>query len=388
MPFLEHHKSTGPLRRIARSSIVAGVARWLHQWLSTRAQKAAATSRRASVRSTREVRWLFFRGLGVVYLIAFTSLRSQLLGLYGARGVRPIRDWLDRVRAATGNERYRLVPTLFWLDASDRALVRACNLGQSCAALMVVGVAPRLMSAAMWALYLSFVSVGREFLGYQWDALLLESGLYAIIAAPPGIVARRSAEDTPWPAVWLMRWLVFRLHFESGLCKLQSRDPTWRACTACAYHYETQPLPTPTAWYAHLLPRRLQRLSTLSTLVIECGVPFLVWVSRRSRRLAFVVLTGLQVLIEVTGNYGFFNLLTTLLGLWLLDDEVIERRLGLPRMTPPRRARWWRRWRRSRRRRPSVAISGGLLLARVRLLRQLPRAIVRTAQNRRRRSTR
>ena len=42
-------------------------------------------------RSSRAaVRWLFLRALGAVYLIAFTSLRVQVLGLYGSRGIRPI----------------------------------------------------------------------------------------------------------------------------------------------------------------------------------------------------------------------------------------------------------------------------------------------------------
>ena len=34
----------------------------------------------------------------------------------------------------------------------------------------------------LWALYLSYVSVGREFLSFQWDVLLLEMGL-AVLAA-------------------------------------------------------------------------------------------------------------------------------------------------------------------------------------------------------------
>jgi len=319
-------------------------------------------------------RRLFFAGLGGVYLIAFTSLGSQVLGLYGARGIRPIRALLDGVKAVTGRERYRLWPTLLWRDASDRALVRLCELGQWSGALVVAGVAPRLTAAASWALYLSFVTVGREFLGFQWDALLLEAGLYAIVAAPPGLAWRRTVEATPRPAVWLMRWLVFRLHFESGLCKLQSRDPTWRRCTACAYHYETQPLPTPLAWWAHLLPRSLQRLSTGATLAVECAVPLLAFTPRRSRRVAFVILTGLQALIELTGNYGFFNLLTALLDLWLLDEE-----LG-PRRRARRRPRWWRTVAALLASAPAFALSGALLCARLHVVRRLPRAIVRLHQ--------
>ncbi|HEY7956358.1 MAG TPA: lipase maturation factor family protein [Polyangia bacterium] len=326
------------------------------------------------------MRELFSRGLGGVYLIAFTSLRAQLLGLYGKRGISSVGELLEKVRAVTGRERYRRLPTVLWLDASDRSLVRACELGQSAAALLALGVAPRLMSAASWALYLSFVTVGQEFLGYQWDALLLEAGLYATVAAPAGIFSVKRDEETPAAAVWLMRWLVFRLHFESGLCKLKSRDPAWRSCTACAYHYESQPLPTPVAWWAHLLPRPFQRLSTLLTLVIECGVPFLVFTPKKSRRSAFAILTGLQALIELTGNYGFFNLLTVLLDVWLLDDRTLDRQLRLAPRPPPRPAPWWRRLFTLAASLPAFALSGGFLLARLRKSHRLPRALVRLHQ--------
>src|SRR5262245_21451890 len=134
---------------------------------------------------TRLVRRIFLAGLGGVYLIAFTSLGAQVRGLYGRRGIRPIPQYLDAVRAALPRPRSRLrrVPSIFWLGASDAALVRACRAGQLGGVLLMLGAAPRPLSAALWALYLSFVSVGREFLSYQWDVLLLEAGLHAIVVA-------------------------------------------------------------------------------------------------------------------------------------------------------------------------------------------------------------
>ena len=54
----------------------------------------------------------------------------------------------------------------------------------------MLDVAPRSMIAALWALYLSFVSVGRDFLSFQWDALLLETGVHAMLVSAP---ARRPA---------------------------------------------------------------------------------------------------------------------------------------------------------------------------------------------------
>ena len=55
------------------------------------------------------------------------------------------------------------------------------------------------------------------------------------------------------------------------------------------------------------------------TLVVECAVPFLAFGPRRLRQPAFAILTGFQGLIALTGNYAFFNWLTAVLNLGLVE---------------------------------------------------------------------
>jgi hypothetical protein len=61
--------------------------------------------------------------------------------------------------------------------------------------------------------------------------------------------------------------------------------------------------------------------------LIELGAPFLIFAPRRIRFLGFFPLVVLQVLILLTGNYCFFNLLTMVLCLTLLDDTGLRRLL-------------------------------------------------------------
>ena len=146
--------------------------------------------------------------------------------------------------------------------------------GAVLSALLLAGIAPVPILGALWALYLSLAVVGQVFLGYQWDALLLETGLLAVFLAPGGLWRRPGRESPPPPiVVWLFRWLLFRLMFGSGLVKLASGDPTWRGLTALRYHYWTQPLPTWTAWYANLQPEGMKRLSVLLMFLLEIAVP-------------------------------------------------------------------------------------------------------------------
>ncbi len=268
---------------------------------------------RRTLRLRPSLRGIFLSGLGGIFFLAFRSLRRQVLGLYGARGIVPVEAYLRRVHRYAGDARFGLVPTLFWFGASDRALVRACAAGQAVAALLVLGVAPRAALLALCGLYLSFVSVGQEFMSFQWDVLLLEAGVLALFAASPGPSRL---------GLLLLRWLVLRLYFESGAAKLQSGDLTWRRLSACSVYYETQPLPNRAGWYAHQLPELAQRASTAAVLALECVLPFAALGPRTLRRVAFGAFTALQAVFAGTGNYGFFNLLSAWLGLPLLLEPA------------------------------------------------------------------
>ena len=273
-------------------------------------------------------RWIFLRLLGLIYLIAFLSLWTQISGLVGSDGISPAGEYLESVRERIGPERYRLLPTLCWLSASDSFLQFLCGGGTFLALLLIIGVAPTPALVLLWAFYLSLANVGDRFLGYQWDGLLLETGFLAIFFAPLQILPRFSRQAPPSTTVlWLLRWLLFRLMFASGYVKLASGDETWHNLTALNYHYETQPLPTWIGWYAHQAPEWFQKMSVAGMFAIELIVPFLIFAPRRLRFIACAMLLALQFLILATGNYCFFNLLTIALCLLLLDDECLRRLL-------------------------------------------------------------
>ena len=265
-------------------------------------------------------RWLFLRAFGCIYLIAFLSLWVQIHGLVGSNGILPADQYLGAVRQQIGTEGYYLLPTLFWLNPSDACLHFLCAGGVALSLALIVGFFPTVALAGLWMLYLSLVTVGQVFLSFQWDVLLLEIGFLAIFFAPLRIRdAFTRVSETSGAFLWLLRWLLFRLMFASGFVKLAS-DEVWRNLTALNFHYETQPLPTWIGWYAHQLPEWCQQISVIGMFAVELILPFLIFAPRRLRTAGCIGLVGLQVLILLTGNYCFFNLLTIALCLLLIDD--------------------------------------------------------------------
>ena len=294
------------------------------------------------------MRAVFLRGLAAVYLAAFVSLAVQIVGLVGEGGILPVRDYLDAAFRARGVEAYWLWPTLCWFSPGD-ALLQALAWGGAGVSLVVLaGFAPLPGLIVAWIFYLSLSVAGQDFLYFQWDVLLLETGLLAIFFAPSGVRPRLAEQRrAPDGVRWLLWLLLFKLMFLSGITKILSGDLVWASGDALSFHYETQPIPSWTSWYAHQLPASFQKLCVFFMWFAELVAPFSIFAPARLRRVRWVgcaVMATLQIGIAATGNYGFFNLLTLVLCASLLDDDFWERCL---RRAPIDRAAtsapWWAR---------------------------------------------
>lgn len=271
--------------------------------------------------------WLFLKFLGLIYLTAFLSLYVQITGLIGEKGILPCQNLLKVVASHDGSHHFLWLPTLAWFNASDFFLKCLCGGGVILSIFVVLGITRSLALFLLWIFYLSLTTIGGDFLSFQWDALLLETGFLAIFLFPWECRIRKSFElsQPSFMVIFLFRCLLFKLMFSSGMAKLYSGDLVWKDLTALYYHYETQPLPTWIGWYAHQLPHWIQRLSVGIMFCIELFTPFLIFAPRYLRFVGFFCLLFLQMLIMLTGNYAFFNWLTIAFCLLLLDDAFLSK---------------------------------------------------------------
>lgn len=198
--------------------------------------------------------------------------------MIGGRGIVSAAQFLASIKPHADTGLYLKLPTLFWLDSSDAMLEGLCLAGVGLGILATLRVFALPVFALLWIFYLSVVQVGGDFMRFQWDVLLLETGFLAIFLCPFRTGFTRENEPPPSILViFLLRWLLFRLMFLSGVVKLASGDLSWWNLDALLFHYETQPLPTWIGWYAHQLPVWFQKGSTLMMFIIELVVPFFIF---------------------------------------------------------------------------------------------------------------
>jgi hypothetical protein len=238
----------------------------------------------------------------------------QALGLIGSQGILPVSELVDGIGSRAGAVRFYVMPMLFWINASDLAIQTVCWTGAGLSLLLVFNVLPRVCLGLLFVLYLSLLYAGQAFMSFQWDTFLLEAGFLALLLS----FSQR-------PGIWLLRWLLFRFMFMSGMVKLLSGDPNWWNLSALSYHFFSQPLPTPLAWYAAHLSASVLRFGTGALFFIELLLPFLIFCPRRLRFCAALGILLLQGCILVTGNYNWFNLQTMLLCLLLFDDAALHK---------------------------------------------------------------
>jgi hypothetical protein len=270
-------------------------------------------------------RFLFQRGLGLIYLLAFLIAINQFRPLLGEHGLLPVPLFVKQVAFADA-------PSLFHFFPNDRAFVIAAWLGFALSCLALTGISDRyalwlsmLVWATLWAIYLSFVNVGQAFYGFGWESMLLEAGFLAIFLGNSRTAPRVVL-------MWLLRWMEFRVMFGAGLIKLRG-DACWRNLTCLDYHYETQPMPNPLSWCFHWMPAWTHRGGVAFNHFVELVAPFAYFLPQPVATIAGCLTIAFQLLLIFSGNLSFLNWLTIVLALPLLDG----RKFSAPALAPPPR---------------------------------------------------
>ncbi len=271
-------------------------------------------------------RFLILRLLGLVYFVGFLSAALQVLPLIGSNGLLPVGAYLERLESHFGSwgEGFVQVPTIFWFDSTDTALIGALYIGAVLSAAVVLGFANGIILTVLWVLYMSLTNIGQDWYSFGWEIQLLETGFLAIFLVP--LVDGRPFPRTPppTPVIWLFRFLAFRIMLGAGLIKIRG-DACWRDLTCLDYHYETQPVPNPLSRLLHHMPGWFQKIGVLFNHLNELILPWFVFWPKVARHVAGAVMLSFQLVLILSGNLSFLNWLTMVPILACFDDSLLRR---------------------------------------------------------------
>ncbi|XP_075371674.1 lipase maturation factor 1 isoform X2 [Mycteria americana] len=276
-------------------------------------------------------RIVLLRSIALLYFVAFLVAYHQNKQLIGEKGLLPCKLYLQNVKkyfkGKINLDALSYAPTIIWfLDWSDMDSIldylSLFGLATS-AFVLVTGCANMVLMAVLWVLYLSLVNVGQIWYSFGWESQLLETGFLGIFLCPLWTLSRLPQHTPPSSIViWGFRWLIFRIMLGAGLIKIRG-DRCWRELTCMDYHYETQPVPNPIAYFMHRSPWWFHQFETLVNHFIELVVPFFLFLGRRMCIAHGLLQILFQVLLIISGNLSFLNWLTIVPSIACFDDASL-----------------------------------------------------------------
>lgn len=255
---------------------------------------------------------LFSRGLGLIFFISLYSLSFQLVAFGGKYGLSPLETTFSKIKRDFGLLRFFYWPSAYWLaGTSDFAIGLVPFIGAlSGLYLFLFGTHQRILLLISWVALLS-VDAGPSPSVYPWDCLLLESGFLALFL---------EQDKTPSPFLaFSFRLLLFRVLFGFGKLKFVGSHH-WRDRLYIKNFLMTQPMITKAGWFLHnILPDSAWAVSLAIMFFVEMIAPFGVFFIGQVRAFAALSIASLMIGIWLTGNFGYFNMLTMVLCISCLD---------------------------------------------------------------------
>lgn len=265
---------------------------------------------------------LYFRGLGLIYLVAFGILYNQGLPLLGSQGILPIANFHLKLQHLGFWE----LPSLYHYWNSDSFLQFTWVLGIILSLIVMFIGQNGFILAILWVLHLSITKSGQAFYGFGWELMLVEAGFLSIFLTSfwRFQFSFLPERKPPFPPVLLLQWMLFRLMLGAGLIKLRG-DSCWRELTCLNYHFETQPNPHPLSYFWHSLPPFLLKFGVLINHFVEIVVPWFIFSPRKFRYCAGLILMIFQIFLILSGNLSWLNWFTLFLCFFCFDDEFYKK---------------------------------------------------------------
>ena len=273
---------------------------------------------------------IFTRLLGVMFLVSFASLSTQVVPAAGARGVTPVAKWFPRIRSDfSAWRRYFYFPTLLWINASDAMLRGLCWAGMAGALAVVYG--GDFSFPGLLVCYLAYLSLDLPMgLIFPWDCALFEASVFSLFLAPTLPLPDLAAVRPPEPAIaWMYRLLIFRVMF--GFGKFKFLGSTKHDRGYLKGFLINQPLPSYIGWYLQKCPMWMLEGALLFMLIVEIPVPFLLFYPGRASIIGGALVFLLMIAIQACGSFGYFSMVMMVVCVTVLDS-VTPRGLALGTM--------------------------------------------------------
>ena len=293
-------------------------------------------------------RSIYLRFLSLIYLIAFVGIYGQIQGLWGEEGLLPLNLFLNKLRETYKTKANFLnFPILAWffeynfinLNFFEKfGIYLNSNLEIYMYILCLIGIFisfsilcnfkyffNNIGFALMWYCYYNFFVIGQQFIKYEWDMLLLETGFITIFFAPNLYKNINLITFNNNISFYLLRFILFKILYCTGINLITSECPYWLSFNGLNFFFQNQHLLSGFSYVGYLLDERFKKAITAFIYFFLFYIPFgyfLIW--RRFNIFCGQITIIFNLMIMFVGNYSFLNPLILTLNILNFDDYFIR----------------------------------------------------------------
>jgi lipase maturation factor 1 len=265
--------------------------------------------------------------LSILLFIILASTLYQYANMVAIDGV-----YLEAVKKSTHPLAY------FYLAIPSQLLPAGIILGIGLSIALWFGWIPFWIVLYQLILYSRIRTQFYTFFNFQWDILLIEVLFFSLLFMSPKLKRIKKDSIIQVYTVQLLPFILLfiRLFYHSARVKLLSDDKLWLEYTALQTHLFSQPMPHILSFFTQkylVIKQKLGAFMLQVMFLIELAVPFGLLL-RSYRAISAYILILLQVLIILTGNYGFFNYLTIIGLLFIAYIPASQSGSNVPKKAP------------------------------------------------------
>ena len=245
---------------------------------------------------------------GFIWIFYILQFKKQALILYGEDGIRPLLTTMKNINKVTNYwTKFYTFPSLFWnISPSNNNIIRILNISIISSILTIFTIHRGLFLFINWLIYISFVSIGSEFLFYQWDSFLLEVTILSSIY-----------HYTKYDRI--IQLFFYYIFFKFNIIQSYRKyNNNWIWGNQFNKHLYTQPMPRKDNLYL-FHQKFISKIINYYILFHELLTPFLVLLYPNTATISIILYSILSIMLN---NITVLYLLYLNLGLFLCDYNL------------------------------------------------------------------
>lgn len=228
--------------------------------------------------------------------------------MYGEEGIRPLLTTMKNINKVTNYwTKFYTFPSIFWnVSPSDENIIKIINIGIISSILSIFTIHRSVCLFVNWIIYISFVSIGSEFLFYQWDSLILETTLLSSIYCYTGYDL-------------LIKMFFYYIFFKINILNfIKKLSCEWTKGLSLHKHLYTQPIPRKDNLYIyHYKP--LAIILNYYIMLHELMIPFFVLYNPS---IAFLLITIYSTISALLNNIVIIYFIYMNIGALICDFNI------------------------------------------------------------------